>query len=111
MADNAVWWESLCRPVLEVGHHGLEHLPAGAWQGNVITAERIGFGKKVGMLIGGPPEHGAIDVLEMRCGLCEGRDAAIDLDTECGEICFETIHVVVAQGWYGAVIPWTQAME
>ena len=63
------------------------------------------------MIIGSPAKHGAINVLEMCGGLLEGGDAAINLDAQCGEVGFETIHVVVAQWWYCAVFSWTQALK
>jgi len=44
-------------------------------------------------------------------GLHEGRDATIDLDAQRGEVGFQSIHVIIAEWWYGAVFPWTQAME
>src|SRR5262249_40094317 len=110
VADCAVWWESLGHAALKVGQHRLEHLPAGAWWGRVAEAERIGLGKKIGILIGGSADHDAIDMPEMHRSLHESRDTAVDLDAQRGEVSFQPIHVSIAQWWYGSVFPWTQAM-
>src|SRR5215510_12327836 len=63
------------------------------------------------MIVGSPAKHRAINVPEMSGGLPEGGNAAINLNAQRGEVVFQTIHIVVAQWWYCAVFPWTQALE
>ena len=110
-ADGAQYdmGQALGNAALQIGEHRFEYLPSGTRWGGVTEIEPIGFGEKIGMIIGNPAKHGAINVLQMRGGLREGGDAAIDLNAQGGEVGFQTIHVVVAQGWYRAVFTWTQA--
>src|SRR5262245_64700778 len=77
----------------------------------VTETERISLSKKIGMIVSGPAKHRAINVPEMSGCLQEGGDTAIDLNAQHGEVGFEPIHVVIAQGWYGTVFPWAQALE
>src|SRR5215831_12643636 len=111
VAYDAVRWEPLGRPTLQVGEHDFEHLPSGGRWSSVTVPEHIGFGEEIGMIIGHSAQHRTINELEMGGGLQEGSDAAIDLNAQRGEVGLETIDVVVAQWWYGTVFPWTQAME
>ena len=96
MAHNTIRREPLGNPAFQVGQHGFEYLPSGVWSGSITAIERIGFGKKIGVIVGGPADHSTVNVLEIRSGLPEGGDAAIDLDAQCGEVCFQPIHVVAA---------------
>src|SRR6266446_2898498 len=96
VAYNAIRRQPLGYPTLQVGEHRFEHLPPGAWWDGVTETERIGFGKQIGLIIGCPAKHCAINLLEMRGSLLESRDAAIDLDAQRGEVFFQPIHVSVA---------------
>ncbi len=63
------------RDIVEIGIHRLSHIARG-----FAEKPRIHIGEKLRVLIGGAAHHHAIDMLQMRLGLIERGDAAIDDD-------------------------------
>ena len=49
---------------------------------------RIGAGEQTGRVVGGAAEHDAVDMTQMRLGLVQRLDAAIDADEASGSAAF-----------------------
>ena len=97
--------------VLDIGHHRLEHvLHRGVRRG---LAEQLGIDRQQPprLLIGRPPQHHAIDMVEMRLRLGKAGDAAIDDDGHVGQRGLQPVDPVVVERRDVAVFLRRQSVE
>ncbi|CCC99889.1 protein of unknown function (plasmid) [Azospirillum baldaniorum] len=87
---------ALAHPLLGVGRHRLNHRVA---VGAGLPAEQtaVGVGQDVGRLVGGAPDHHAVQRGEMPFRFVQGADAAVDGDGELRVFLLQPVHEVVAQ--------------
>ena len=77
---------------LDVGEEAAEHVGAGRRRVGGAEEAAVDLGEQIGVLVGGAAEHDAVDVGEVRLGLVEARDAAVDDDGEVGARGLEAVH-------------------
>ena len=96
---------------LDVGHHRLEHVLHGRVRRGL--AEQFGIDRQQPprLLIGGAPQHDAIDMSEMRLRLVEAGDAAIDDDGHIGHRGLQPIDPVVVERRDVAIFLRRQSVE
>jgi len=70
---------------------------AAGHRGVVAEEALIDLGEHVGILVGGAPEHDAIDVIEVSGGILQGLDAAVDEDLELGALALDTVDERIVQ--------------
>jgi hypothetical protein len=111
VAGDAVEAGARSGHLINVGQHGLDDGVAIGGLTIIAVDLAIGGGEEVGVVVGGAANHGGIHLGALGLGLVEGEDAAVDFDEELGEVAFEAVDVVVAEGRNGAVVLGVEALE
>ena len=69
---------------LDIGDQRLQHRPAGGHRRRRAEQPAIDLGQQIGVLVGGAAQRHAVHVRQMRLGLLERGDAAVEDDLELG---------------------------
>ena len=79
----------------EVRNERRDHLAAGRRLAGLLEDLAVRGGEEVGVLVGGPADHHAVDLAQLLLDLVETGEAAVDLDHQLGMLPLEAVHVAV----------------